>query len=151
MTRASGERSVSEANLWAYIRERCARYGDFKRVENPIGGGMPDVNYCIFGGYEGWIELKWVPNWPVDPEDTLKIKHYTPEQRTWAIDRTLFGGRVFLFLGVASVKEFLLFEGDWAARHVGLEGGTRVRLIEGARRCWTGTLPAKELVLELCK
>ena len=82
-------------------------------VENPVYPGTPDVNYI-----EGWIELKSLDKFPKRLETTkIKISHYTKQQRAWILKRHLKGGAVFLFLQVAT--EFFLFDGHYAAKHVG--------------------------------
>lgn len=84
------------------------------RIESRVtGSGTPDVNYAW-----GWIELKYLPKWPVRPTTPVRVKHYTKEQRSWAIERTQAGGRVFLLLKVGE-PEWLLFRGSLAAQHLG--------------------------------
>jgi hypothetical protein len=86
---------------------------DPKRVENAVALGMPDVNYI-----EGWIELKYVADWPKREETPLRLGHFTPQQRVWLYRRWVLGGKAFLLLRVA--KEFLLFDGRTACDAVGL-------------------------------
>ena len=52
---------LSESNFWVLIRNSL----DLKmyRVENRVMKGMPDIHY-IRDGVSGWIELKYLPEWP---------------------------------------------------------------------------------------
>lgn len=81
-------------------------------VENPVYPGTPDVNYI-----EGWVELKWLRQWPINPETPVLIEHYTQVQRIWIYRRYLAGGNVFLLLQVQ--KTWLLFDGWVAYKFVG--------------------------------
>lgn len=81
-------------------------------VENPCRPGTPDVNYI-----EGWIELKWKEEWPVKAETTLRLPHFTPQQRLHLRRRWFLGGNAYLLLQVK--QDWLLFDGDVAAEYVG--------------------------------
>jgi hypothetical protein len=52
---------LSESNFWVLVRKSL----DLKmyRVENRVMKGMPDIHY-IRDGVSGWIELKYMPDWP---------------------------------------------------------------------------------------
>jgi hypothetical protein len=82
-------------------------------VENPVYPGTPDVNYV-----EGWIELKSLDKYPKKLAITkVKIPHYTKQQRAWIMKRHNRGGQVFLLLQI--VNEWFIFDGRYAALHVG--------------------------------
>lgn len=106
-------------------------------VENPIIPGTPDVNYI-----GGWIELKWLRRWPKLISSTVKIDHFTPQQRHWLRKRWEMGGSAWLLLQVR--LEWLLFSGVDAANYVGLV--PRPDLYEFARVRWTRGLDRKELI-----
>lgn len=75
--------------------------------------GIPDIN-CS----EGWIELKWMKRWPKNAaKSPVLLEHFTAEQRIWLARRCARGGKAWLLLCVE--KEWLLFDGRWAAEHVG--------------------------------
>lgn len=86
------------------------------RVENPIHPGTPDVNLC-----DGmWIELKSIEAWPARETSNVAIRHFTPQQRVWLYRRWKYApGSTRLLLEVRSVREWLLFDGDVAAKIVG--------------------------------
>jgi hypothetical protein len=102
--------------MWRKIRPYLvAAKLDPVRIENPIHPGTPDVNLTV-----GWIELKCLETWPVRAHSLVNIKHYTPQQRLWAYRRWKYApGTTFLLLEVRSVRQWLLFDGDVAAKIVG--------------------------------
>jgi hypothetical protein len=86
------------------------------RVENPIHPGTPDVN--IADGR--WIELKCIPRWPVRALTPVRIAHFTPQQRVWLYRRWRAApGSTLLLLEVRTDRQWLLFDGDVAAKIVG--------------------------------
>lgn len=87
---------------------------DAVAVENPAHPGTPDVNYV-----EGWLELKQLPAWPVQG-GTLRIRHFSKQQRIWLERREDAGGSAYLLLQVG--VEWLLFGGADASRYVGRVG-----------------------------
>jgi hypothetical protein len=55
---------MSEKNAYKNFHAHIMRGADrIDRMENAIGEGMPDINYCI-EGVEGWIEIKS----PIEPK-----------------------------------------------------------------------------------
>ncbi len=104
-------------------------------VENPVLPGTPDVNYV-----EGWIELKWLREWPADESTPVRFPHFTPVQRVWHIRRRLAGGMSWVL--VQCKREWLLFDGAIAALY--LNQSTKAELWEVADVI-TDTLNPKEL------
>lgn len=106
----------AESLMWKKVRTfLIAAKLDPVRVENPIHPGTPDVNTIC-----GWIELKSVDSWPVRESTCLRISHYTPQQRVFLFRRWKYApGTTFLLLEVRSVRQWLLFDGDVAAKIVG--------------------------------
>lgn len=100
-----------ESNVYARLKDRVARPTDrFDRIENGIGVGMPDVNYCILG-CEGWIEIK-APHEPARPSTAL-LKSNHPlgvDQVTWFRRQHMARGLAWLF--VASGQRLLLIKGS---------------------------------------
>lgn len=96
-------------------------------VENPVGPGTPDVNYV-----EGWIELKQLRYWP-RTTGPVRVRHFRKGQRLWLRQRWEAGGNAWLLLRVRS--DWLLFDGDVAARVVGLV--SREELDRNARIAWS--------------
>jgi hypothetical protein len=107
----------SESLMWRKVRPvLCAAKLDPVRVENPIHPGTPDVNLC-----DGrWIELKTIAGWPARDSSPVRISHYTPQQRVWLYRRWKYApGSTLLLLEVRAERQWLLFDGDIAARVVG--------------------------------
>ena len=105
-----------ESLMWRKIRPiLLAAKLDPVRVENPIHPGTPDVN--LVGR---WIELKTIACWPVRNDSVVTLRWFTAQQRVWLYRRWKFApGTTFLLLEVRSVRQWLLFDGDVAAKIVG--------------------------------
>jgi len=107
----------SESAMWQKVRPiLVAAKLDPVRVENPIHPGTPDVNLA-----DGrWIELKCIAEWPARTTSLVQIRHYTPQQRVWLYRRWRYvPGSTLLLLEVRTDRQWLLFDGDVAARVVG--------------------------------
>ena len=52
---------MSEKSFWVLIRTSLKL--KMYRVENRVMKGMPDIHY-VKNGKSGWIELKYLANWP---------------------------------------------------------------------------------------
>lgn len=109
---------------------------DAVAVENKVGPGTPDINYI-----GGWIECKWLRRWP-KKGGTVKIDHYTPQQRVWARRRAHCGGRVFML--IQRGREWILLHGPVAADILG--ESTREEIIESSLRYWNKGLVDDELM-----
>jgi hypothetical protein len=107
----------AESAMWKKLRPfLMAAKLDPVRVENPIHPGTPDVNLCT--GL--WLELKSLPAWPGRDTNRFRISHYTPQQRVWLYRRWKYApGSTFLLLEVRADRQWLLFDGDVAAKIVG--------------------------------
>ena len=116
----------TESKMWAKLRPALlAARLDPVRVENPIHPGTPDVNLC-----DGrWIELKCIQEWPMRETTNVRIAHFTPQQREWLYRRWKFApGSTFLLLEVIADHQWLLFDGNVAAKIVGRGTTTDHRL-----------------------
>lgn len=83
------------------------------RIENIVGIGTPDVNYCI-DGVEGWIEMK-APKEPMRSTSKLLTKHAHPlsqDQKNWFLKQRNAGGRAYIL--IATNKRWMLIEGKHA-------------------------------------
>ena len=107
---------------------------DATSVENPACPGCPDVQHI-----DGWLELKYLEKWPKRAATTVRIEHFSPQQRVWLYrrfraceKRNTKHGQVFLLLYVAETREHLLFNGEIAARCVAKDGATRAKLYDWA-------------------
>jgi hypothetical protein len=82
-------------------------------VENPACPGTPDVYYL-----NGWIELKEADNWPARPDTPLRLPHFKPHQRAWAIRHIHKGGICSMLLKVGKFEWYLL-DGLFSANRLG--------------------------------
>ena len=53
---------MSEKNFWHLLRNSLPL--KMYRIENRVMRGMPDIHYINDKGSSGWIELKFLSNWP---------------------------------------------------------------------------------------
>jgi hypothetical protein len=127
-----------ESRMWQTLRPLLEEL-DPIRVENLSSVGTPDVNYV-----GGWIELKCLRAWPKKPETIVRVDHFTPEQRAWILRRCRAGGKVFVILRVAN--DWLMFEGSWAANHLGHR--TQEQLLRWTMLVSVGVGLSKDLLLE---
>lgn len=107
----------AESLMWRKLRPvLLAAKLDPVRVENPIHPGTPDVN--LANGF--WIELKCILGWPARAATPVRISHFTPQQRVFLYKRWKYApGSTFLLLEVRSDRQWLLFDGNVAAKVVG--------------------------------
>jgi hypothetical protein len=105
---------------------------DAVSVENPACPGTPDVNYI-----GGWVELKYAKDWPARDETTVRLDHFTPQQRVWLRRRWYNGiksnatdGAVWLCLQVSKTRDWLVFDGESASKYVGKDGYNKAALLE---------------------
>lgn len=90
------------------------------RIENYCSPGTPDIEYI-----QGWLELKEMPGWPIDPQWHLRIPHFTVEQRLFLTKRCYYGGQAHLLLKVGA--EWLLIRGDTAGKVIGVSSADELR------------------------
>lgn len=75
-----------ERDFYNYLRPKFL--GHVQRIENTVGSGMPDVNFCSFG-IETWVELKVA----IQPKGEVWLRK---EQFAWSMRRASCLGRVFV-------------------------------------------------------
>lgn len=121
---------MKESSLWVIIRQNLPQV-HWQRIETSTGLGIPDINGC-WEGKEFWVEIKYLPTFPVRANTPVKIKHYTPEQRLWLRKRGQAGGQAWLFVRVGA--EWFLFDHE-AAQLV--TGWTAEQWRTGATLYWT--------------
>jgi len=91
---------MSEASLWAWLRERLPE-GRYSRIESETSPGFPDVDYTI-SGISGTIELKKSRS----PTSNLPFRRggLRDTQLRWIEDEIEQGGRVFI---IAQMGEWI--------------------------------------------
>lgn len=108
----------SEASLWKTVQKNMKSRWEAQRIENPVGPGTPDVYYTMkSNGSMGWIELKHEHKWPKRTSTTLKVDHFTPQQRNWLRRHEKAGAKVFVLIQVE--KDYFLIDGTTAADCIG--------------------------------
>lgn len=115
----------SEASLWRNLKRGTKGTGiDWQRHEDKYSVGIPDLSFGL-DGIGGWVELKYREAFPQDPDQAVRCRHFTHEQRAWLKRRGRASGHCFLLWQIG--KEYFLF--DW--RSVSLIGKlTRQQLIK---------------------
>lgn len=115
-------------------------------VENRVRAGTPDVN-CT----RGWIELKYLAEWPKLPETPVRIDHFTNQQRNFLRRRWNAGGGAWLLMRVGSrgVLENLLFSGPEAADFLGYLD--RAKLVSLAVMHTYGAIKSQDLAEKLVR
>lgn len=120
------KKSKSE-NDFSHKVTRAIRKLDPVLVENLQKPGTPDINYV-----EGWLELKYLPDWPKRAETTVKFPKFYPQQRVWLVKRTLGNGNCFVFVQIRFT--YLLFQGGFAAQH--FDRMTKAEMLRSALYVW---------------
>ncbi len=110
---------------------------DAHPVENITGVGTPDVE-CV----AGWIELKYMREWPKRADTVVRFPKYTPQQRSWHKRRRSRGGNVWLLLKVGRM-EWLIFDAAVAANL--FDTLTRKQMEDIALMNWKKGLTAEDL------
>ncbi len=127
-----------EAAFWRYLRNGMGKRWNAQRHEDSIGVGIPDVSYGL-RNVNGWIELKQLPAWQKRRTTIVKIRHFTPQQRAWSMNRGRTGGRCFLFLKVQ--QEYVLL--PWTEVKID-DHQTRSKMI-ATGSYWRGRIDFDEL------
>lgn len=127
---------MAETGMRARVIKALAPLHAFA-VENPVQPGTPDVNYI-----EGWMELKWLRQWPKGADTPVRFDHYSPQQRIWAIKRRKVGGQAWFLLQCR--REWILLDAAVAAMRVNLT--TREELIELASWYSSNGMEAEGLI-----
>jgi hypothetical protein len=105
-------------------------------VENPARVGTPDVNFA-----DGWIELKWLRQWPSKDETPVRFPHFTINQKNWIQQRHNAKGKIWLL--IQCKKEWVLLDGPTAVEIVGQVPKTE--LVRRAIHYWPNGLNPREL------
>lgn len=91
---------MSEKNAHTTLRKNAFRPGDrVDRIENVISSGMPDLNGCLVGGNEFWIETK-APTEPKRATTPLFGSNHklSQDQLNWFMRQVKAGGRCFVYI-----------------------------------------------------
>tara|TARA_R100000482_G_scaffold121828_2_gene68449 strand:+ start:487 stop:927 length:441 start_codon:yes stop_codon:yes gene_type:complete len=136
---------MSETNLWRYLQRNLKDNKTMlMRIENPFYKGIPDVNFLIDGN-EGWIELKYMPEYPKKDNTEVKVPHFTKEQKLWHDSRYKNKGRTMVLIQVDN--DYFIFKKE----RINLVGAlTKKKMFQHANKSWKNRIDFKELRKELC-
>lgn len=107
--------------MWALMRAQLRRvpHSDWRRIENNIEAGTPDVNGCAWGA-DFWMELKRKAHRNKrELGEVLSLPLFTIEQRLWLSQRHASGGIAMLVLHIEQPDEWMVFCGEVAREKVG--------------------------------
>lgn len=94
---------------WQYLSKAMSGLWDAQRHEDRYSPDIPDVSYAI-QNVDGWIELKTLMKYPVNPDKPIRLAHLRSGQVNWIERRGAAGaGRVFLLLAVGQA----MAKADW--------------------------------------
>jgi hypothetical protein len=68
---------------------------DIKKIESPIVRGIADINFNI-DSVPGWIETKYLKEWPKRQTTRVKFHRYTEQQYNFLMHRGKLGEKTFL-------------------------------------------------------
>ena len=90
-----------EAQFWSTLKKNLPKNWFVNRIENRIGGGVPDVYICI-DGYSIWLELK------VTKSHRVSV---SPHQIAWHYSLSQSKGESFFLVKALSSSNLYLFDG----------------------------------------
>lgn len=142
---------MSEKAMWVQLSKLCKGFWDATRHEDMAIKGLPDVSFG-YDGKQGWIELKFLKQFPVTEERPVKLTKFTPQQRLFLYNRGRHGGNCWLLL---KVENYQVISGRHAGRNLGnvwllfdwqtvrrMDGSQNTgQLVRMARKVWGPTLP----------
>lgn len=122
---------MNEYGVWRYLQKGMLGRWHATRIESCVGMGIPDVSFGV-SGINGWLELKYTPDWP--KRDSTKVKlALRPEQKNWIQTRGALSGNVWVFWRISNTF-FLL---TWStAISLAEEGATSADLLKRCTRYW---------------
>jgi len=91
-----------EAQFWKTLKKNLPKNWFVNRIENRIGGGVPDVYICI-DGYSIWLELKVTKSHRVSVSPHQIAWHYSLSQskgESFFLVKALPSSTLYLFDGV---------------------------------------------------
>lgn len=118
-------------------------FGMVLRIESRTHKGIPDIYYCIksmskssmfypqAAGHKGWIETKYLEDWPRGYDTPVCIRSLTLEQVLWHEEHRASGGVSWLFLQVS--REYFLLPAALHLRPLYERRTTRDDLVRAAQ------------------
>ena len=101
---------MAEKEVWKDFKAWIP--GDTIRFETRERGGIPDLNYCLPNGSSGWVEAKFIEDFPkifnTRVETGLRGDQALFLNRRWKV-----GGKAFLITRVESMNADYLTSGEF--------------------------------------
>lgn len=80
-----------EQTLWDNLSEVMTPYWFARRIEDRLGGGLPDVSFTANKKRFSWLELKVLSNLPAENR-VFDIPKFTADQRGFGLECLRHGG-----------------------------------------------------------
>lgn len=141
---------LPEQRLYDWVRRRIGHVAHTTRIESRVGRDIPDL-FVAFEGWQGWIEMKVLPDWPKRTTTGVRLDHWTSGQRYWSQRHRACGGRIVLLVEIAATGEILVFQAADAATKI--DTWTRGEWLQ--RAAWhgdrnTGTQEVLDALRTMC-
>ena len=102
---------TTEKNLWLRVKKNLPHDCYATRIENRMGGGVPDV-YVIWNGLSFWIELK------ITKDNKIRL---SSNQIAWNTKHSLNFGLSYILVQRVGEGSLFLFRGE-DARQLAIDG-----------------------------
>ncbi len=138
---------MTESATRKTIVQKLGTYGKWYAIEIKITSGIPDYAYalqCRKRTTEGWLEAKFLKEWPRRPATPVRIPSLNLRQVLWHERHHAVGGRVSTLLQVGR-GTYLLFTAP-VLRMVFDRKLTALELMAQARVCSTKGFPTIEVL-----
>lgn len=132
-------KAVNESDLWKYIKTGMIGKWHASRIESSAGNGIPDISFGV-QGKNGWIELKYIREWPKRQDTKVKLP-LRPEQKHWIKNRGQVSGDVWVLCRIHN--EFFLL--DYRLAMLAVEGWTKQEWIMNSVLHWRITITFETL------
>lgn len=122
---------MNESGVWQYIKKGMLTSGwHVTRIESSSGNGVPDITFGL-PKINGWIELKYVPEWPKLGKTKIKLP-LRPEQKYWINCRGELSGNVWVIVRIKDT--FFLLDHEQAVD--ACEGWTLLEWMDKCTERW---------------
>jgi hypothetical protein len=88
---------LPEQKLWDDLRDCMGSRWFARRIEDRLGGGVPDLTFALKKRRAGWMELKVLEKLPPERR-VFDIGHFTADQRAFGLQMREYGGLSSWFL-----------------------------------------------------
>ena len=88
---------LPEQRLWDDLRECMGSVWFARRIEDRLGGGVPDVSFAIGKRRGAWMELKVIDRMPAERR-IFDIPEFRADQRAFGLQMREHGGMSSWFL-----------------------------------------------------